>query len=115
MIKARNATATVFISNGFLMASWVARIPAARSSLDLSPGHLGLLLLCPAIGSALALPAAGHVVLRLGARGAIRVFAVVCAGGTVLAGAGVERPAAAWWPRWACSSSGWARACGTSR
>ena len=90
VINARNATATVFISNGFLMASWVARIPAARSSLHLSPGHLGLLLLCPAIGSALALPTAGHVVLRLGPQGAIRVFAVVCAGGTVLAGAGVS-------------------------
>ena len=90
MIRARNATAAVFMANGFLMASWVSRIPAARSSLHLSPGQLGLLLLCPAIGSALALPAAGHVVLRLGAQGAIRVFAVVCAGGTVLAGAGVS-------------------------
>lgn len=90
LVKARNATASVFLAHGFLAASWVSRIPAARSSLHLSPGHLGLLLLCPAIGSVLALPAAGQVVLRLKAKGAVRVFAAVCAGGTVLTGAGVS-------------------------
>jgi MFS family permease len=87
---ARNAVFAVFFLNGFLMASWISRIPAVRSSLDLTPGHLGLLLLCPAIGSALALPLAGHVVLRLGAKGALRVFSVICAGGVMLAGAGVS-------------------------
>src|SRR4051812_39560110 len=72
------------------MASWISRIPAVRSTLDLSPGQLGLLLLCPAVGSAVALPTAGHVVLRLGARGALRVFSVLCAGGVMVAGAGVS-------------------------
>ncbi len=90
VVHARNAVFAVFFLNGLLMASWIARIPAVRSTLDLTPGQLGLLLLCPAIGSALALPTAGHVVLRLGARGALHVFSVVCAGGVMVAGAGVS-------------------------
>ena len=38
----------------------------------------------------MALPLAGHVVLRLGARRALRVFSVVCAGGVMVFGAGVS-------------------------
>jgi MFS family permease len=87
---ARNAVFAVFFLNGLLMASWIARIPTVRSTLELTPGQLGLLLLCPAVGSALALPVAGHVVLRLGAKGSLRAFSVVCAGGVMLAGAGVS-------------------------
>jgi MFS family permease len=90
VLRARGAVFSVFFINGLLMASWISRIPAVRSTLDLSPGQLGLLLLCPAVGSAIALPTAGHVVLRLGARGALHVFSVVCAGGVAVAGAGVS-------------------------
>jgi MFS family permease len=61
-----------------------------RSTLDLSSGRLGLLLLAPAAGSVLSLPLAGHVVKRLGARRAIRVFGCVCNGGVALAGVGVS-------------------------
>jgi MFS family permease len=86
---ARNAVAIVFALNGFVTATWISRIPAVRSTLDLSPGHLGLLLLCPAVGSVLSLPLAGHVVMRLGARLSLRIFAVVCIGGVALAGIGV--------------------------
>ena len=54
VLHARNAVFAIFFINGVLMASWISRIPAVRSTLDLSPGQLGLLLLCPAVGSALA-------------------------------------------------------------
>jgi MFS family permease len=87
--RAKGAVYAVFALNGFLMASWVSRIPAARATLDLSPGRLGLLLLCLALGSAVALPLAGQIVLKSGARGALRIFALVCSCGLVLAGAGV--------------------------
>ncbi|MFL6099223.1 MAG: MFS transporter [Actinomycetales bacterium] len=90
VLRARNAVYAVFALNGFLMASWVARIPGARATLDLSPGRLGLLLLCLAAGSAVALPVAGQIVLKIGARGAMRVFAAVCSGGAMIAGAGVS-------------------------
>ena len=88
LLRSRNATAAAFLLNGFVTAVWLSRIPAVSSELDLAPGHLGLLLLCPAIGSVLSLPSAGHIVLRLGARGAIRVFSVLCTGGVALAGVG---------------------------
>jgi MFS family permease len=90
LVRARNAVAAVFFLNGFVTATWLSRIPAVRSTLDLSSGQLGLLLLAPAAGSVLSLPLAGHVVKRLGARRAIRAFGSVCTGGVALAGVGVS-------------------------
>ena len=90
MLQARNAVFAIFFLNGVLMASWISRIPTVRSTLDLSPGRLGVLLLCPALGSAVALPLAGHIVLRLGARRALRVFSVVGVGCVMVFGAGVS-------------------------
>jgi MFS family permease len=86
----RNAVFAVFFLNGLVTATWLSRIPAVRSTLGLSPGQLGLLLLGPAAGSVLSLPLAGQVVRRLGARRTIRVFAIVCNGGVALAGVGVS-------------------------
>ena len=90
LVRARNAVAAVFFLNGFVTATWLSRIPAVRSTLDLTSGRLGLLLLAPAAGSVLSLPLAGHVVKRLGARRAIRIFGCVCNGGVALAGIGVS-------------------------
>ena len=58
----------VFALNGFLMASLIARVPDVRSGLDLGNGALGLLLLCIAFGSVLALPS------RAGSRVALQVY-----------------------------------------
>jgi MFS family permease len=44
---------------GLAGGTWAARIPAIKYSLHLSPGLLGLALLGPALGSVLAMPAAG--------------------------------------------------------
>ena len=63
---ARRAVAVVFVVNGFAFASWVSRIPDLRDTLDLSPGRVGLLLLCLSAGTVLALPLSGLVVHRLG-------------------------------------------------
>jgi MFS family permease len=90
LLRSRNAAAIAFLLNGFVTAVWLSRIPAVSSELGLAPGRLGLLLLCPAVGSVLSLPSAGQIVLRLGARGAIRVFSVLCTGGVALAGMGVS-------------------------
>ena len=43
---ARNAVYVVFFGNGFLFASWAARIPQVRAELGIPPGVLGLILLC---------------------------------------------------------------------
>ncbi|ALO65599.1 hypothetical protein AS189_02705 [Arthrobacter alpinus] len=66
------ATFAVFAINGFVFASWAARIPAVTRILDLTSGQMGLLLLTIAAGSVIALPAAGTVVGRIGTAGTIR-------------------------------------------
>ncbi|MFP5252416.1 MAG: MFS transporter [Actinomycetes bacterium] len=64
--RAKVAVAVVFVVNGFAFASWLARLPAIRSGLELTPGQVGLLLLCLSLGTVVALPASGFVVTRLG-------------------------------------------------
>ena len=53
--RARVAVGATFTINGFAVASWIARVPAARDDLGLSAAQLGLLLLCMSVGSVLAL------------------------------------------------------------
>ena len=62
--RAKVAVGAAFALNGFLFASWIARVPAARDQLGLSEAQLGLLLLCMSVGSVLSLPASGPVVHR---------------------------------------------------
>ncbi|WP_233517670.1 MFS transporter [Geodermatophilus marinus] len=93
--RARVAVTVVFVLNGLAFASWIARVPAARDRLDLTPAGLGLLLLCMAIGSVLALPAAGPLVHRLApARSVLSAGALAVAGLLVLS-AGLTWPSAA--------------------
>ena len=63
-LRARNAVMSSFVVNGFAFASWVSRIPDLRDTLSLSPGRVGLLLLCLSAGTVLALPLSGLVVHR---------------------------------------------------
>ena len=85
VLPARNAVAVVFILNGFCFASFVSRVPDIRSTLDLSNGRLGLLLLAISAGSVLALPSAGRLIDRVGPAGAVRLGAASCAFGMTLA------------------------------
>jgi fucose permease len=87
-LRARNAVAAVFALNGFAFASWVSRIPEARSLLDLTPGQLGTLLLALSVGSVVALPSAGLWVHRFGAAKVVALAAVLDAVGLGLAGVG---------------------------
>ena len=84
--RAKVAVSVVFVLNGFAFASWLARVPAIRSGLDLTPGDVGLLLLCLSLGTFVALPASGAVVTRLGpARTVAAASAVVSLGLLVMA------------------------------
>jgi fucose permease len=87
-LRARNAVAAVFALNGFAFASWVSRIPEARSLLDLTPGQLGTLLLALSVGSVVALPSAGLWVHRFGAAKVVALAALLDAVGLGLAGVG---------------------------
>ena len=81
ILAARNAVGWAFFLNGFLFASWVSRIPEARSALSLGNGGLGLLLLAIAAGSVLAMPTTGAAIERFGTVPVIRA-----AGASALAG-----------------------------
>ncbi|GAA3805852.1 MFS transporter [Cellulomonas soli] len=86
---ASTAVFVVFVLNGFNFASWASRMPAIRDGLGFSPQKMGLLLLVASVGSLLALPLSGLVVERLGARRTVMSFAVLNAGGLVVASVGV--------------------------
>lgn len=87
---ARNAVAVVFALNGFMFASWMARLPAVRDALGLSPAQLGLLLLAISAGSLTGLPLAGALCDRFGAARVVAVSAVVVAVAQTAAAAGAE-------------------------
>ncbi len=64
--KARGAVALIFWTNGTLIASWVARIPAIKDRLALDEAQLGLALFAIAVGALLAFPITGVLVTRFG-------------------------------------------------
>ena len=68
MRHAALATALVFAMSGFLLASWVSRLPATRDRLGAGAAELGLVLLAPGIGSLLSMPFSGLWCRRLGSR-----------------------------------------------
>ena len=59
--SARTGTLVVFGVNGFVLATWMSRIPDVKELLELSPGRLGLILLAASIGAVLGLPTAGPI------------------------------------------------------
>ncbi|HEX2372443.1 MAG TPA: MFS transporter, partial [Actinomycetota bacterium] len=81
--RAALATALVFATNGFLLGSWVARLPATRDRLGASAAELGLVLLAPGIGSLLSMPFSGRWCRRFGSR--LVVAATTVAASAVLA------------------------------
>lgn len=66
--KHRIAVSSLFLLNGFVFASWAARIPYFQEHFQLNNGQLGSLLLCLPIGSMLVLPLAGWLSTRFGSR-----------------------------------------------
>ncbi|WP_354638454.1 MFS transporter [Kitasatospora camelliae] len=70
--RARVSVALVFAVHGAVTGTFVTRIPWIQDHLGLSPGQLGLALVFPAVGASLAMPLAGRIVHRLGARTALR-------------------------------------------
>ncbi|MBT2407269.1 MULTISPECIES: MFS transporter [unclassified Streptomyces] len=69
---ARLAIAAVFCVHGAVTGSFATRIPWIQEHAQLSAGTLGLALAFPALGAALAMPLAGRLNHRFGARPALR-------------------------------------------
>jgi MFS family permease len=64
--RAKVAVGVTFGTNGLAYAGWLARAPAARDDLGLSPAGFGLLLLCLSAAAIAAIPLAGPLVQRVG-------------------------------------------------
>lgn len=93
---ARNGDLLVFGVNGFLFASWMARIPDVKQTLDLSPGRLSLILLGASVGALIGLPIAGRIAHRLGSAAAVRAGLAVVVPGLVIAAVAAQLRASLW-------------------
>ncbi|MFJ4921766.1 MFS transporter [Streptomyces sp. NPDC088725] len=70
--RARIAVALVFCVHGAVSGNFATRVPWIQDHAGVSAGQLGLALAFPAIGSVIAMPVAGSVSHRFGARNALR-------------------------------------------
>lgn len=70
--RARFAVAAVFCVHGAVTGSFATRIPWIQEHAGVSAGQLGLALAFPAVGASLAMPLAGAISHRFGARTALR-------------------------------------------
>jgi MFS family permease len=87
--RAKVAVSVVFVVNGLAFASWVARVPAIRDTLGLTPGRVGLLLLAVSAGTMSALPLSGLVVGRLGPGRTVAAGVLVASTGLLVMAAGL--------------------------
>jgi len=71
-------TALVFWVSGFMLATWVSRLPAIRDRLEASPAELGLALLAPGVGSLASMPVTGRLCRRFGSRAVVAALALPC-------------------------------------
>ncbi|MFD7703546.1 MFS transporter [Streptomyces caelestis] len=70
--RARYAVAAVFAVHGAVTGSFATRVPWIQDHAGVSAGQLGLALAFPALGASLAMPLAGRISHRFGARTALR-------------------------------------------
>lgn len=75
------AVTLTFAGAGLFFASWAARIPQIRDALRVSPGVLGLLLLCGSAGAVVATPLSGLVISRLGEIRTVVAMSLLAAAG----------------------------------
>lgn len=70
--RARYSVAAVFCVHGAVTGSFATRIPWIQDHASIGAGQLGLALAFPALGASVAMPLAGAVSHRFGARNALR-------------------------------------------
>jgi MFS family permease len=61
-------TVILFLVHGFVVGSWVSRIPSAKSELHLNNAVLGLTLLTSAFGALCTIPITGSLISRYGSK-----------------------------------------------
>ncbi|MDH6227962.1 MFS transporter [Streptomyces sp. MJP52] len=72
--SARHAVAAVFAVHGAVAGSFASRVPWVADHASVSAGQLGLALAMPALGASVAMPVAGRISHRLGARTSLRLL-----------------------------------------
>ncbi|MFF1902921.1 MFS transporter [Kitasatospora sp. NPDC058218] len=77
--RAQLAIAALFCFLGFQYATWVSRLPALKSRLDLSEAELGLLLMVCGVGAAISFPLVAALMKRLGSR-LLATLSAICLG-----------------------------------
>ncbi|WP_374223616.1 sugar MFS transporter [Arthrobacter sp. ISL-30] len=87
-VRWRFSVLAAYAASGLSAASWVSRLPAIRNSLDLTPGTVGLLLVCLTAASFSAVSVSGLVVLRLGSARTARIAGMLVGSGLVCLGVG---------------------------
>ncbi|CAL9396709.1 MFS transporter [Streptomyces griseomycini] len=70
--RARYAVAAVFAVHGAVTGSFATRVPWIQDHAGVGAGQLGLALAFPALGASVAMPLAGSISHRFGARTALR-------------------------------------------
>jgi fucose permease len=90
VVSARTGTFVVFGVNGFLIATWMSRVPDVRDLLNLTPGQLGLVLLAVSAGAVVGLPMAGLIARRIGAANTVRLGMALAMPGAALAALAVQ-------------------------
>lgn len=77
--KMKLANRDAFLIIGCLESAWAPMVPFVKRGFNLNEAQLGLLLLCTGLGSVLALPVAGPLCKRYGAKKTIYVNGVLLA------------------------------------
>lgn len=85
-LRARRLLLGLYVLLGLTVSSWLARLPTVRTSLDLTTGDLGTVLLVGALGSLVTVLIAGAFVARFGSRATLLTAAVVFSVANVLLG-----------------------------
>lgn len=71
--RSRISVGAAFAANGFVVSSWVSRIPAVQSKLHMNAAVLGVVLLASAAGSLISMPATGWLIAHKGSRRLVQV------------------------------------------
>ncbi|MCF3137842.1 MFS transporter [Paenarthrobacter sp. AR 02] len=90
MLQWRVAVLTSYAASGVAFATWVSRLPAIRDGLNLTPGGIGLLLMCMTVASFISISASGLIVLRLGPKLTSWIGSCMVGAGLVTVGVGAS-------------------------
>ncbi|WP_458109551.1 MFS transporter [Arthrobacter sp. R3-55] len=90
MSRWRAAVLASYAASGIAFATWVSRLPAIRDGLNLTPGGIGLLLMCMTVASFISISASGLIVLRLGPKLTTRIGSCMVGAGLVTVGVGTS-------------------------